>query len=101
MRKKQKEWSKDMAYERIIRLFELARIEFIKHPERSDRYVRLARRIGMRYRVRMPQEFKRQICRHCHAYLVQGVTARTRLQGTHVTTTCIACGKQMRIPYYS
>lgn len=99
MRKKQKDWSKDMAYERIIMLFELARLEFKEHPKRSDRYVQLARRIGMRYRVRMPQEFKRQICKHCHTYLVQGATARTRLQGTHISTTCTSCGKQMRLPY--
>lgn len=99
MRKKQKDWAKDMANQRIIRLFELARDEFEKHPDRSDRYVQLARKIGMRYRVRMPQEFKRQICKHCHAYLVQGVTARTRLQGTHISTTCTSCGKQMRLPY--
>ncbi|MCE8423760.1 MAG: ribonuclease P [Candidatus Methanoperedens sp.] len=99
MRKKQKDWSKDMAYERIIRLFELAHIEFNDHPKRSDRYVQLARRIGMRYRVRMPQEFKRQICKHCHTYLVQGATARTRLQGTHISTNCTSCGKQMRLPY--
>ena len=99
MRKKQKDWAKDMAYERILRLFELADMEFRKHPERSDRYVQLARRIGMRYRVRMPPELKHRICRHCHSYLVQGATARTRLQGTHISTTCLACGKQMRIPY--
>jgi len=99
MRKKQKDWAKDMAYERILRLFELADMEFRKHPERSDRYVQLARRIGMRYRVRMPPELKHRICRHCHSYLVQGATARTRLQGTHISTTCLACGKQMRRPY--
>ena len=54
MRKKQKDWAKDMAYQRIIRLFELARTEFKKHPGHSNRYVQLARKIGMRYRVRMP-----------------------------------------------
>jgi len=99
MRKKQKDWSKDMAYQRMIRLFELAHTEFEKNPDHSNRYVQLARKIGMRYRVRMPTEFKRQICKHCHAYLVQGVTARTRLQGTHIATTCNSCGKQMRLPY--
>ena len=99
MRKKQKDWAKEMAYERILRLFELADMEFRKHPERSDRYVQLARRIGMRHRVRMPPELKHRICRHCHSYLVQGATARTRLQGTHISTTCLACGKQMRRPY--
>jgi len=99
MRKKQKDWAKDMAYQRIIRLFELARMEFKKNPGYSNRYVQLARKIGMRYRVRMPQGLKRQICKHCHAYLVQGVTARTRLKGTHIITTCISCGKQMRLSY--
>jgi len=99
MRKKQKDWSKDMAYQRMILLFELAAHEFKEHPERSDRYVGLARRIGMRYRVRMPEQLKRRMCKHCHTYLVQGATARTRLQGSYITTTCTACGKQMRLPY--
>jgi len=99
MRKKQKDWAKDMAHQRIHRLFELAANEFSTHPERSNRYVQLARRISMRYRVRMPARLKRRMCRHCHSYLVQGITARTRLQGTHITTTCLSCGKQMRIPY--
>ncbi len=99
MRKKQKDWAKEMAYQRILRLFELARSEFREHPERSNRYVTLARRIGMRYRVRMPPELKRQICKHCHTYLVQGLTAHTRLKNTCIVLTCFSCGKQMRLPY--
>ncbi len=88
-----------MARQRIERLFELAEGEFKNHPERSNRYVKLARRIGMRYRVRLPQDLRMKVCRHCHNYLVQGINARTRLLGTHIATTCLACGKQMRRPY--
>ncbi len=99
MHKKRKDWSKDMGMQRINRLFELAYDEFKNHPERSNRYVQLARRIGMRYRIRLPREMKQKICKHCHVYLVEGSNARTRLQGTHITTTCIHCGKQMRQPY--
>lgn len=99
MRKKQKDWAKDMAYQRIARLFELAEKEFGLHPGRSNRYVQLARRIGMRYRVRMPAELKQKVCKKCHAYLVQGATARTRLEGDHITTTCLVCGEQMRRRY--
>ncbi|SNQ60386.1 ribonuclease P protein component 4 [Candidatus Methanoperedens nitratireducens] len=99
MRKKQKDWAKDMAFQRIERLFELADQEFETHPGRSNRYVWLARRIGMRYRVRIPQELKEKMCKHCHAYLVQGVTARTRLRGDYITTTCLACGEHIRRPY--
>lgn len=100
MRKRQKDWAKDMAQQRIARLFELAQQEFSKHPERSNRYVELARRIGMRYRVRIPVELKRKVCKHCNAYLVQGANARTRLQDARITTTCLNCGKQMRFPYH-
>ena len=99
MRKKQKNWSKDMAKQRINRLFELAASEFNTHPERSNRYVILARRISMRHRVPMPDELKPKVCKHCYSYLVQGVTARTRLQGNRITTTCLSCEKQMRRPY--
>ncbi len=99
MRKKQKDWAKDMARQRIVRLFELAEGEFKIHPERSNRYVKLAKRIGMRYRVRLPQDLRMKICKHCHSYLIQGINARTRLLGSHIATTCFACGKQMRKPY--
>jgi ribonuclease P protein subunit RPR2 len=98
MRRK-KDWSKDMALQRIDRLFELAHDEFKNHPERSNRYVQLAKLIGMRYRIRLPAEMKNRICKHCHFYLVDGSNARTRLQGTHIATTCNNCGKQMRRPY--
>ena len=99
MKKKQKNWAKDMALQRISRLFELAEHEFRFCPERSHRYVRLARRIGMRYRVHLPGELKMLICKHCHAYLVQGATARTRLQDKNIITTCLNCGEQMRRPF--
>ncbi|MCE8425453.1 MAG: ribonuclease P [Candidatus Methanoperedens sp.] len=99
MRKKQKDWAKDMASQRINRLFELAHSESKTHPDRSNRYVQLARRIGMRYRVRIPAEIKKQICKHCHNFLVEGVTSRTRLRGEYISTTCTICGKQMRRPY--
>ena len=98
-RKKQKSLIKDLAVQRINRLFELADQEFEQNPKRSDRYVLLARRIGMRFRVRFPKTLKRRICKHCRSYLVPGSSARVRLRGRYITVTCLRCNKQMRYPY--
>lgn len=96
---KQKSLIRDLAVQRIERLFELADDEFGQNPKRSDRYVSLARRIGMRYRVRFPSTLKRRMCKHCRSYLVPGSSARVRLRGRYITVTCLCCNKQMRYPY--
>ena len=99
VRKKQKALIKDLAIQRIERLFKLAGDEYGEHPERSDRYVLLARRIGMRYRVSLPRELKRKLCKNCQSYLVPGSNSRVRLRGNYVVMTCLKCGNQMRYPY--
>lgn len=100
-RRRRRAWIRDMARQRIERLFELAEQEFAEHPERSNRYVELARRISMRNRVRIPPYLKRRMCRECYSYLVPGANARTRLhgRGRYIVTTCLECGHQMRRPY--
>ncbi len=87
---------KRIAHERIAILFEQARLNSHLHPEWSDRYVELARRIAMRQRVRIPRRFKRQFCRHCYTFLVPGVNVRVRVQRGKVIVTCLSCRRQMR-----
>ena len=97
---RQKRQIADLAAERIERLFELAEMAAKAGQEqRSDRYVQLARAIGMRYRVRIPQHLKMWLCKRCHRLLIPGKTARIRLRGEYITTTCLRCGEQMRRPY--
>ncbi len=95
--------AEDIALQRIKRLFELAEADArktdTKERNRSDRYVQLAREIGMRYRVRIPSHLKMRICEGCYTFLVPGKNARVRLRGDYITTTCLRCGKQMRRPY--
>lgn len=98
----------DIAGQRIDRLFELAKAE-VRAPggdsdgreQRCDRYIHLARMIGMRYRVRIPKRLKMLLCKRCYALLIHGRNARVRLRGVYMTTTCLRCGKQMRRPYKS
>jgi ribonuclease P protein subunit RPR2 len=88
-----------IAAERIERLQELAR-EAVRedNEERARRYVRRARRIAERNRLRLPREFVRFTCDRCDSYLVPGTNARVRLQDGHVVVTC-DCGEHHRYPY--
>lgn len=99
-RKKNKDLSKKIAEERIVILLEMAEQNFKTHPERTKRYVELARAIGMRYQVRLTRDQKRRICKHCYSWLVPGDNCRIRLKNGTILTTCGACGKMSRRPYY-
>jgi ribonuclease P protein subunit RPR2 len=89
--------TKKIAKERIAVLFGQAREAFHGHPERSNRYVALARRIAMRQRVRIDREFRRQYCHHCYAFLVPGRNMRVRVHRGNVVVTCLLCNKKTRI----
>ena len=89
-----------IALERMVVLFRLAEKEaLLGHAPRARRYVDLARRIGMRYNVRVPPEFKRRFCKACRTYFVPGVNARVRVGRGRVVVTCLGCGAVQRLPY--
>ena len=94
-----KPYNVDMAEQRIKRLFSLAEKTFPERPELADRYVEIARKISMRHRVSIPGEFKRRICKECHAYLMPGQNSRIRLDGKNMVITCLKCGTIKRYPY--
>jgi len=82
------------------RLFSLAEKEALKHNMyRADRYVELARKIGMRYNVPIPAKYKKRLCKHCYSYLLPGVNARVRTGRSKVIIFCENCKKYMRFPF--
>jgi ribonuclease P protein subunit RPR2 len=86
-----------IARDRVSILFALAESEATTgHPELADRYVRLARRIGMRYNVRLLAEYREVYCRECSSFWVEGRTVRTRLRSGHRVRTCLRCGRERR-----
>jgi len=88
-----------MALQRIERLFKLAEEWHREHPERSNRCVELARRIAMKYRVRIPKVYRRRFCRKCGSYFIFGKNARVRLKKKRVVVECLNCGFKRRYPY--
>jgi ribonuclease P protein subunit RPR2 len=87
------------ARERIQDLFTLAERGVAEAPpELARRYVELARKIGMRYNVRLPREYRELYCRGCSAFWVEGRTVRTRFRQGRRVQTCLACGRVRRVP---
>ncbi|MFH1447562.1 MAG: ribonuclease P protein component 4 [Candidatus Micrarchaeota archaeon] len=89
-----------IAKERIEILFRLARENAKTHPERSKRYIQLARKIGMRYLVRFPRKLKLTFCKACSSPLIPGHNLKIRLNPRHkcVEYAC-SCGEVKRFPY--
>ena len=64
--------------------------------QKAERYVDLARRIGMRYNVRMRREHRRAICRSCGAVLPGPRGSRVRVRRGRVIISCKKCGQVRR-----
>ena len=95
--------NKKKPFEKEKRLAKQA-IEFLlkeaaKSKKHADEYVKSARRIAMKLKVRMPKELKRQYCKHCYAYFRMGDNCRVRVQRGKVIYYCFSCKKYTRIPY--
>ncbi|MEM3396372.1 MAG: ribonuclease P protein component 4 [Thermoplasmata archaeon] len=89
-----------LAEERIRWLFETSRKFFNSGwLDHSKRCIQLARKIGMRYNVRVPNELKRLYCKTCYTLLIPGRTARVRVKKARVIITCQNCGNVLRYPY--
>lgn len=92
------EESKKIAKERIKRLFDKADQRFNDDPSLANRYVTLARKLAMKYKIRIPSELRRKFCKHCYKYLRPGVNLRTRTREGKLVYYCLECKKFWRKP---
>jgi ribonuclease P protein subunit RPR2 len=90
--------NKEVARERIKKLFSEADKVFSKDKKLANRYVNLARKIAMKLNLRMPRGYKRKFCKHCYSYLKPGKNLRVRIKGKKVVYYCLECKKFMRFP---
>ena len=88
-----------VAKERVRELFRLAEAKALAgEMDLADRYGQLARKIGMRYNVRMPKGFNLKFCRKCHSYLLPSRNARFRMTGGRLSRQCLNCDAIYRMP---
>lgn len=101
MRRTKPTWQKELASERVKRLFELAEESHLEKTGMADRYVQLARELAMHYKIGIPRQLRSRFCRKCGSYLSPGSTStvRTRKSIKAVVITCKKCGNITRFPY--
>lgn len=90
---------REIANTRVENLFSMAEEAFSISPSRSNRYVELARKIAMKFKLRIKPALKRRFCKHCYFYLVPSKNCRVRVSDGKVVYLCLNCKKFMRFPY--
>lgn len=98
-RGRRKKWMIDIAQERVDILFDLADKELISHPQRSYRYVELARKIAQKYNLKLSPPWKTKFCTKCQNFLKPGYNCRIRLIDQTIILKCLECGHIMKKPY--
>lgn len=96
---KKKAMRRRIAGERIRLLLDMAEEQSLAGDmELANRYARLARKIGMRYKVKMPSGFNLGFCKKCQSFLMPPRDARIRITGGRLTRQCLKCGSYYRMP---
>jgi ribonuclease P protein subunit RPR2 len=97
MLRREKRLERKIARERISILLSKADEIKFENYELARRYVELARRIAMRYRIRLPKNQKRKFCKNC-LYPYRHDRVRVRVRKSRIMITCLNCGFIRRIP---
>ena len=88
--------SKKIGLERIEILFKEAE----RNEEYANRYVFLARKLAMRYNIKIPSKLKRKYCHHCYKYFnPKQYKVRTNSKTKAIEYTCQVCQNVTRFGY--
>src|SRR3989344_6850646 len=87
-----------IAEARIKLMFQLAKEVFKEDGKLADKYVKIARRVAMKQKIRLPSSLKKRFCKHCHSYLMPSVNCRIRIHKHRIIYYCLNCKHYMRHP---
>lgn len=98
-RGRRQKWMIKIAEERINILFNHAEEEITRNPERSNRYVQMARNIAQKYNLKIKPTWNHSYCKNCNQFLRPGLNSQVRLSNSSIIIKCLECGELRRIPY--
>ncbi len=87
-----------IARKHINSLFEQAKKTAKEKPALANRYVTLARKTAMKFKLRLSSEQKRLFCPHCYKFMLPGKTLRVRIHDSKLIYSCLRCKKFWRKP---
>ncbi|MBS3128939.1 ribonuclease P [Candidatus Woesearchaeota archaeon] len=90
----------EAAKEHIRVYFLEAQKRFNEDPQLSHRYVRLARRIAMKFKIKLSSQQKRLFCKHCYHFLMPGKNSRVRTKKGMLIYYCLDCKKYSKFGYH-
>src|SRR3989338_3785502 len=92
-RRQKPNWVKDLALKRIRRLFDLAEQELEVHPDRTRRYVELARKLSTKYNTTIAKELKEKMGKQCNSLLIEGKSMRVEQVSkvSYALAVCVNC----------
>ena len=90
-----KSTARDVAKERIRLLIDHALREALYDDILANKQAKLAKKIAMRMRLRLPYEIRQLYCKRCKEFILPGIssrirTGRSRLKAVRIT--CLKCG---------
>ena len=86
---------RDLARQRVELLMESALKWARKDLNLAKKQAALARKMAMKYRIRLPFKYRMLFCKGCKTFIVPGINARVRISGSSyraLTITCLECG---------
>jgi len=88
-----------IAIERIAILFNEANENYKSRPDLANRYVSLARKISLKYKVKFNELQKMQFCKKCGHYLSSGYNSKIRASRGKLLIHCSDCGSKRAFVY--
>ena len=82
---------KEIASRRILILFENAISNARNNPELSQGQAHIAKKIAMRFKIKMPWQIRSSFCKKCKKFIVPNISSRVRIGRSNVKSIRITC----------
>ena len=90
---------KEMATQRILSLFNSAVSNVRNDPKLAEKQAHAARKISMKFKIKMPWSIQSSFCKKCKKFIVPSVTSKVRIGRSNVKSiriTCVFCNHTYR-----
>ena len=82
---------KEMATQRILSLVNRAVSNVRNDPKLAERQAQAARKISMKFKIKMPWSIQSSFCKKCKKFIVPSVTSKVRIGRSNVKSIRITC----------
>ena len=82
---------KEIATQRILILFDNAVSNARKNPKLAEQQAQIARKISMRFKIKMPWQIRQSFCKKCKKFIVPSISSKVRIGRSIVKSVRITC----------